>query len=410
MFSAVHSDRSGSLVIATDYTAAMSDGSSIGPLGRAVRLPAGTDVVPLPGRTGIGLDRSGRARDLGAGRFGVAAIVPIGYLRIGLPAYEEDPVAPPLKPRGYAAVGADADGELVVAAIALDTEAGGVDGRAALDLGGRITAMQREHPSNRLLRQLARCAKDYRCRAAANAFLGRHDCALPVGAPNNERPAEVLVLRDDADASPTEPAAFKPTPEEIADAASRHLDGGGMAVVFGRACEGEPLLAVRVVEAAIVAIRERTRLGTIHLETNGSAPIALRRLCDAGLDSVAVRLASARAETYEAIHRPDGFRFADVRASIANAIGAKIAVALRVLALPGLTDRARELDALLGLAADLPVGSSLVLSDLSADPQRALRSAGSAEAALGMERMLDRLRTDAAHLRIVALPRPLVRL
>src|SRR5439155_1424173 len=204
----------------------------------------------------------GRARDLGAGRFGVAAIVPIGYLRIGLPAYEEDPVAPPLKPRGYAAVGADADGELVVAAIALDTEAGGADGRAALDLGGRITAMQREHPSNRLLRQLARCAKDYRCRAAANAFLGRH----------------------------------------------------------------------------------------------GSAPIALRRLCDAGLDSVAVRLASARAETYEAIHRPDGFRFADVRASIANAIGAKIAVALRVLALPGLTDRARELDALLGLAADLPAG------------------------------------------------------
>ena len=137
MFSAVHSDRSGSLVIATDYTAAMSDGSSIGPLGHAVRLPAGTDVVPLPGRIGIGLDRSGRARDLGAGRFGVAAIVPIGYLRIGLPAYEEDPVAPPLKPRGYAAVGADADGELVVAAIALDTEAGGVDGRAALDLGGR---------------------------------------------------------------------------------------------------------------------------------------------------------------------------------------------------------------------------------------------------------------------------------
>src|SRR5438874_2465222 len=313
MFSAVHSDRSGRLVIATDYAAAMSDGSSIGPLGRAVRLPAGTDVVPLPGRTGIGLDRSGRARDLGAGRFGVAAIVPIGYLRIGLPAYEEDPVAPPLKPRGYAAVGADADGELVVAAIALDTEAGGVDGRAALDLGGRITAMQREHPSNRLLRQLARCAKDYRCRAAANAFLGRHDCALP-------------------------------------------------------------------------------------------------RLCDAGLDSVAVRLASARAETYEAIHRPDGFRFADVRASIANAIGAKVSVALRVLALPGLTDRARELDALLGLAADLPAGSSLVLNDLSADPQRALRSAGNAEAALGMERMLDRLRTDAAHLRIVALPRPLVRL
>jgi hypothetical protein len=115
-------------------------------------------------------------------------------------------------------------------------------------------------------------------------------------------------------------------------------------------------------------------------------------------------------ETYEAIHRPDGFRFADVRASLAQAVASKIAVALRVLALPGLTDRPRELDALVGLAGDLPDGASLVLSDLAADPQRALGVAPSAEAAVGMERMLDRLRTDAAHLRIVALPRPLVRL
>ena len=159
-----------------------------------------------------------------------------------------------------------------------------------------------------------------------------------------------------------------------------------------------------------MAIRERTRLGTIHLETNGSSPVALRRLCDAGLDSVAVRVVSARAETYEVIHRPDGFRFADVRASLGHAIAGKISVALRVLALPGLTDRTRELDALVGLAGDLPEGASLVLGDLAADPQRALRVAPSAEAAIGMDRMLDHLRKDAAHLRIVALPRPLVRL
>ncbi|MGH2471272.1 MAG: radical SAM protein [Candidatus Limnocylindria bacterium] len=410
MLSAVHSDRSGRLVVAADYAAAVSDGTSIGPLTRALRLPAGTDVVHLPGRAAIGLDRDGRARELGPGRWGVAAIVPIGYLRLGLPAYADDLAAPPLRPRAYAAVGADGNGELVVSGVALETDAGAADGRSAPDLVARVTATQRDHPSSRLLRQLARCAKDYRCRAAANAFVGRHDCALPVGAPRNERPPEVLVLHDDADASPTEPAAFKPTSEEIADAASRHLEGGGTVVAFGRACEGEPLLVVRVIEAAILRVREHTRLGTIHLETNGSVPVALRRLCDAGLDSVAIRVASARAETYEAIHRPDGFRFADVRTSIANAIAAKVSVALRVLALPGLTDRRRELDALVGLAGELPAGSSLVLSDLSADPQRALQIVSTTEAALGMDRMLDRLRTDAAHLRIVALPRPLVRL
>ena len=410
MFSAVHSDRSGRLVVAADYAAAMSDGAAIRPLAPALPLPVGADVVHLPGRPGIGLDRTGRARELGQGRFGVAAILPLGYLRMGLPAYIDDLGTPSLRPRAYAAVGADASGQLVVSAVALDSEAGAVDGRSAPELAARITATQRERPSNRVLRQLARCAKDYRCRAAANAFLGRHDCALPIAAPRNEKPPEVLVLHDEADASPTEPAAFRPSPEEIADAASRHFEEGGTVVAFGRACEGEPLLVVRLVEQAIVAIRQRTRLGTIHLETNGSSPVALRRLCDAGLDSVSVRLVSAYAETYEAIHRPDGFRFADVRASLAHAVAGKVSVALRVLALPGLTDRARELDALASLAGDLPFGGSLILSDLAADPQRALRIAPSAEPALGMDRMLDRLRTDAAHLRIVSLPRPLVRL
>src|SRR6267378_462788 len=220
----------------------------------------------------------------------------------------------------------------------------------------------------------------------------------------------LLVLARMRRASPTEPAAFRPSPQEVADAASRHLDGGGTVVAFGLACEGEPLLVVRLVEEAVVEIRQRTRLGTIHLETNGSSTAVLRRLCAAGLDSVAVRVVSARAETYEAIHRPEGFRFADVRASVAHAVAGKVSLALRVLALPGLTDRARELDALVGLAADLPAGGSLILSDLAAYPQRALRIAPSAEVPVGMRRMLERLPTDAAHLRIVALPRPLVRL
>src|SRR5207247_11399091 len=108
---------------------------------------------------------------------------------------------------------------------------------------------------------------------------------------------------------------------KTAEAATPHLGSGGTIVAFGRACEGEPLLEARVVEAAITGMRERTGRGTVHLETNGSSPVALRRLCDAGLDSVAIRILSARAEMYESLHRPDGFRFADVRAAIANAIG-----------------------------------------------------------------------------------------
>src|SRR5439155_499444 len=127
--------------------------------------------------------------------------------------------------------------------------------------------------------------------------------------------------------------------------AAGHLEAGGTLVTFGRAGEGEPLLAVREIEDAVRRIRARAPHATIHLETNGSLPVALRRLYDAGVDSIAIRLASGRADTYEAIHRPEGYRFTDVRASLGEAAGWKVALSLVVLALPGLTDRPRELEA-----------------------------------------------------------------
>jgi len=406
MFSAVHSDRSGRIVLAADYGAAMSDGVSSRPLTNAIPLPDGAEVVALPARDAIGLDRSGRPRPLGDGRLAVGAVLPLGYLPIGLPAYAEDRGAAALPPRAYTAVGADASGDLVVAGAIVEPAARA--NAAAPDLQTELSAALREHPSNRLVKQLARCAKEYRCRAAANAFFHAQDCALPVAAPANEHPPEVIVLRDGADASPTEPAAFHPTAAEIADVAVAHLEGGGRLVAFGRACEGEPLLDARLVETAIAAIRKRTTRGTVHLETNGSLPVAVRRSCDAGLDSVAFRLASARSETYDVLHRPDGYRLTDVRASIAEAISHRIAVAVALLVLPGLSDREAELDAIVALAGELPDGSALLLRGLATDPQRALRLVPPASDPLGMERALERLRKDASHLRIAALPRPAV--
>src|SRR5437763_11311896 len=169
MFSAVHSDRSGRLVVAADYSAAMSDGSAIGSLLGAVPLPTGTEVVHLPGRLGIGLDRTGRPREFGQGRFGVAAILPLGYLRLSLPAYIDDLGSPALRPRAYAAVGANPSGPLVVSAVALDPDAGAVDGRSSADLAARVTATQRDQPSSRVLRQLAPCATAHRRRGPSPA-------------------------------------------------------------------------------------------------------------------------------------------------------------------------------------------------------------------------------------------------
>src|SRR5207247_228221 len=176
--------------------------------------------------------------------------------------------------------------------------------------------------------------------------------ALPLAAPANERAPAAVALKRDGEAEPTEVAAFHPTTDEVAGAALAHFAAGGTMVAFGRACEGEALLAAREIEDASGRIREGAHGATIHLNTNGSVPAGLRRVAAAGVDSVCFRLVSARASAYDALHRPEGYRFADVRASIRVASDLGMSVSILVLVLPGLFDQKDELDALIEVAGD----------------------------------------------------------
>ena len=394
----------------SDHAAAAFDGGASVPFADAIPLPAGAAVQHLE-RDAETLDRTGRARRVGPGRLAVAAVLPRGYLRTQLPAYADAPDRPDLAPRAYAAVAADDAGALVVAAVVVDRDpTHAVDAYPKADIAARVNEALRSRPGDRLVRQLARCAREYGCHAAANAFFRRWECALPIAAPANEHPIDAIALRLDGEADPHEPAAFHATPEEISAVATEHISAGGALVSFGRACEGEPLLASRVVEEAIGLIRGTTRSGTIHLETNGSAPAALRRLAAAGLDAVTIRLVSARANTYEALHRPDGYRLSDVRASVRVAAEQRLATSLLIPVLPGLFDRTDELDALVGLAGDLPEGSAVLLRDLAADPLRALASVKGPQPRAGIARSLERLREDLPHLRVGSFVRPLARI
>lgn len=400
MFTAVHSDRSGRLVQATDYVAAASNGLTDREITSAIPLPDDAIVVPLLDRVAIGIDRSGKPRQLGAARLAAAAILPLGYVRIALPSYGASARATALDPRPYAAIAADESGAIVVSAVAIDEDAAAPDRRADPAVRLAMSAGLRAQPANRVVRQLARCARDYSCRAAVNAFLRVADGAVPVGAPSNEHSADGVLVNARPDAAPTDAAAFHPAAEEVAEAAAAHLSSGGATVAFGRACEGEPLLVARILEAAIAEVRTRTDRGTIHLETNGSVPSAIARLALAGLDTVAVRIASARSDTYERLHRPSGYRFTDVRASVAEAVRAKIGVALILLTMPGLTDTPREIDAVIALAGELPAGSELLLRDLAADPARVRALVDTDEQPIGMLAALERLRTEVSHIRV----------
>jgi hypothetical protein len=143
--------------------------------------------------------------------------------------------------------------------------------------------------------------------------------------------------------------------------------------------------------------------------TNGSAPGGLRRLRSAGLDSIAVRLISARAGTYESLHGPDGYRFPDVRASLRLAVELRIALTIHLLVLPGIFDRPEEIADLIALLAELPDGTSLIVRDLHADPLRALaRLHSRGVEPIGVSAALGRVRSELPHVRVGAFLRPAV--
>jgi hypothetical protein len=398
VYQAVHSDRSGRVFVSADYGATALDGPAPAPLDHAIPLPAGTEVVPLADRAAVGLDRRGEPRSMGAARWAVAAILPAGSVRTHLPAIDAASDVAPLEPLAYAAVAADDRGELVVAAEQL----GAVSPAAAVpDLGTAITRRLGAEPSNKLLRQLARCARDYRCAAARNAFLGQGECALPLGAPANDGAAPLAALRRHEERAPLEPSAFKVTPADAAAVGIAHLAAGGSSVSFGHACEGEPLAAVRDVAEAAGLIRAATPAGEIVLRTNGSSAAGIGRAAEAGIDRVVVRFASAAGPTYERVHRPMGFRWTDVRAALREAAARRCLITVELMSLPGLSDRDGEVAALVALLGELPPGTLLRLTDLAADPYALLATLPRA-AAIGMTRLLERLRADAAHVRLAA--------
>ncbi|HEV2009647.1 MAG TPA: hypothetical protein VGS17_01290 [Candidatus Limnocylindria bacterium] len=397
MFQAVHSDRSGRVFVSADYGATALDGREPVGLDRAIPLPDGAELVPLADRAAIGLDRRGLPRSLGAARWAVSAILPPGHARTHLPAIDAASDVAPLDPLPYAAVAADAAGALVVAAVALAPSAA----IATEDVGAAINRRLRAEPSNMLLRQLARCAREYRCAAARNAFVGRGECALPLGAPANDEAAPLVALRRRDERAPLEPLKLRIPAGDTAAVAVAHFAAGGTSVSFGHACEGEPLDLVREVADVITQVRGQRSDGEIVLRTSGSSSAALGRAADAGLDRVAVRLASAHGPTYERVHRPVGFRWTDVRATLREAAARRLAITVELLSLPGLTDRESEVETLVALLGELLAGTELRITDLAADPY-ALLARVPGDATIGMATLIDRVRADAAHVRLAA--------
>jgi pyruvate-formate lyase-activating enzyme len=374
------------------------------PSSELVSLPKGSQLFSLPGRTPIGWDEEKRSFiSLEKARSGkieaefaaVAAFLPPGYIRTLLPAAQRGPRAPILPLWAYSAVGWK-EGRFWATGLQIDSNPHWHPKYFENDrlLKRKVQASFKSRPKNRLLRQLSRCALEYHCFAAKNVFFRRWECPLPTSPSCNAECLGCISLQpSECCPASQERIDFIPTTDEVLDVALPHLEKAEDAIVsFGQGCEGEPLIQWRLLEDSIVKLREKTDRGTINLNTNGSLPKPLHRLCEAGLDSVRITLNSPHSNYYKRYHRPRGYSFSKVVDSLVVAKNKGVYTSINLLVFPGFTDREAEVEGLIELIRETSL-NLIQMRNLNIDPDFYLKAMGSGEG-MGISKMIDILKKE----------------
>jgi pyruvate-formate lyase-activating enzyme len=418
LFSTVYSDEQGSIFETPDLAALGRSWHEMWEIrpGDMIPMPEGSTIMVLPGRLSLGLARGpGEALSVwtyhevageGIERPGlaVAALLPIGFTRTLVPAYvveeRERPVTLPLY--GYTAM-AVGNGKLYVAARQTD-DPSRWDPKVynTPDLPELIRERLGESPNNRLLHQLANCSVTYSCPTAQNVFYRRWEGGIPVSPACSGNCIGCISLQpSECCPSPQARIDFVPSVEEIVEIAVPHLEEASNAVIsFGQGCEGDPLLQSETLSHAITCIRAETYGGTLNLNTNAGLTREMSKVLRAGLDSVRVSLISARKETYDAYHRPQGYSLGNVMDSIKEAKGFGAYVSLNLLSFPGLTDRKEEFDALSDFIGELGI-DMIQLRNLNIDPDILVQALpGPSGEIIGMDKVIDGLRVRFPHVRL----------
>jgi pyruvate-formate lyase-activating enzyme len=379
-----------------------------------ILLPDGVTLSMMPDRLAVGEKHSGERQVIDIARgWAAAALLPIGYTRTLLPAYEKVPNTEPLPFFGYTAV-AGMNGRLYVAAVQTDDpykwHPRAFNKRALHRL---VRKKQAELPENRIVAQHAHCALDYSCPTASNLFFGRWEMAIAVSPGCNARCIGCISKQEEEDLiSPQDRLTFIPTVNEILEVAIPHLERAEDAIVsFGQGCEGEPLLQWRRIEQAIKGMRTHTGRGVININTNASNPRWLQQLYDAGLDTIRTSTISGHPETYNAYYRPIGYTFEDVKESLKRARDAGVYSSINLLSFPGMIDREREIEALLSFVRETRL-QLIQLRNLNIDPEvllphmPALDSMGKA---LGIPTMIEIIKRELPEIEIGNFTRPVKR-
>jgi pyruvate-formate lyase-activating enzyme len=370
-----------------------------------IPLPPGSRLFTIPDTPPIGLDGHSQRmvtlrklpRHYGGGKAqAVSAFLTPGYTRTLLPAasYSDKQVQLPLW--SYTAVGWCVEEErFYTAAVRVDRntqwEPDHFDDRK---LDPLVKKILREHPDNRLLEQLARCALDYHCFAAKNLFFRRWEAPLPTSPVCNAHCLGCISLQEAPECCPSsqERITFVPTVEELCQIAVPHLEQAENAIVsFGQGCEGDPILQADTICEAVREMRRRTRRGTIHFNSNASDPDAVDRLAQAGIDSIRVSMNSVQEHFYQAYHRPCGYGLEQVYESLRRAKNHGLFTMINYLVFPGLNDRPEEVAALGDLVEEAGV-DLIQMRNLSIDPALYCQAMAIEGEGVGMVEMLTRLK------------------
>jgi pyruvate-formate lyase-activating enzyme len=373
-----------------------------------VPLPMGSQLFSLPGRIPIGWDEDmGSFTSSEKSKVGrrevdcaaVAAFLPPGYIRTLLPATQLKPNAPTLPLWAYSSVGWK-DGKFWATGLLIDPNPHWHPKYFKNDrlLSRKVGVALTKSSKNRLLQQLSRCALEYHCFAAKNVFFQRWECPLPTSPSCNANCLGCISLQpSECCPASQERIPFVPTVDEVLGVALPHLEKAEDAIVsFGQGCEGEPLMQWRLLERSILELREKTDRGTINLNTNGSFPQRVERLCEAGLDSIRVTLNSPHPKYYQRYHQPRRYTLEKVIDSLALAKEKGLYTSINLLVLPGFTDREKEVEGWVELVRKTRL-DLIQMRNLNIDPDLYLNEMGRGEG-MGISRMIEILKAEGPFL------------
>ncbi|MDF2569296.1 MAG: hypothetical protein K0R55_900 [Sporomusa sp.] len=368
MITALYADKNGEIFDAPGCRAAGRLGTEYSALKPEdlIRLPEGAELMFLPARDALYM-ADGVPKKM-KGRLVVAAMLPVGYTRTLLPAYEQRPDAPQLPLYGYTAAALFNDEIYVAAVKTADNDKWHPYKYNTPELKKRVAHVKRDLPNNRLVEHLANCSLTWHCCTAQNLFYRRWEAGIPVSPVCNANCLGCISLQPaECCPAPQSRISFAPTAEEIAAVGLYHLTNAPEPIIsFGQGCEGEPSLAAEAIAAGIRLIRSKTACGQININTNAGFTQGIKTIVDAGLNSMRVSIISAVPATYQAYYQA-GYSLEHVKQSITYAKQNGIYVSLNMLLFPGLNDRLEEQTAWLEFLGDTGV-DMIQLRNLNFDP------------------------------------------